>query len=259
MKTVLSARSRITSLLLIIFLFLPLGYPTIIWSEEYPTKPITLTIGMAPGGVTDIAMRAISDEAKKYLRQEILPVNKPGASQTVAMGSVISNPTDGYTLGGTTDAPYIRGPHLLTLTFDPFAETIPIVLFGTFHNVVFVRSDSPFKTFDDFINFAKKNPGKLTFGTAGVGTMPYLGMEGMAMSKKFKVSQVPHTGDQPVVLAVLGGHIMAGGVGIDACIPQVRAGKIRMLALIEGKERITALPELPTLYEFGFGNAFIWS
>jgi tripartite-type tricarboxylate transporter receptor subunit TctC len=259
MKRATVLKSGLKSIYFTIFLcllFLIVGTPSVVRSQDYPTKPITMNIGMAPGGVTDIAMRAISEEAKKYLKQEIIPVNKPGASQTVAMGTVISSPADGYTLGGTTDAPYIRGPHLLTLTFDPFVETVPIALFGKFHNVVIVRSDSPFKTFGDFIEFAQKNPGRLTYGTAGVGTMPFLGMEGMALSKKFKVSQVPHTGDQPAVLAVLGGHIMAGGVGIDACVPQVKAGKIRMLALIEGKERLAAFPDLPTLHEFGFENAF---
>ncbi len=256
MKKERSTQSKIVLQSILMVLTLSIGFPTIIWSEEYPSRPITAIISTSPGGVTDIALRAVFDDAKKYLKQEILPVNKPGGGHMVALGTVISSPSDGYTLGGTTDAPYIREPNFTTLPFDPFNETIPIALFAKFNNVVFVKSDSPFKTFDDFMSFAKANPGKLTYGIPQVGTMPHLGMEGMTTSKKFKLAVVPHSGEPPVVLAVLGGHIMAGGVALSVCMPQVKAGKIRMLALIEGKERIKDFPDLPTLYEFGFENAF---
>ena len=241
---------------ILLVLLLSIGSPVMIWSQEYPSKPITAIVTTSPGGVTDIALRALFDEARKYLKQEILPVNKPGGGHMVGLGAVISSPADGYTLGGTTDAPYIREPNFKALPFDPFTETIPIALFAKFNNVVFVSSDSPLKTFDDFMTFARANPGKLTYGIPQVGTMPHLGMEGMVASKRFKLSFVPHPGEPPVVLAVLGGHIMAGGVALSVCMPQVRAGKIRLLALIEGKERVKDFPDLPTLYEFGFENAF---
>lgn len=240
------------ALLYVIIAFLTTGFVTHAIGQPYPTQPITLVVGMAPGGITDVATRTIANEAKKHLGVELLVVNKPGAMQTVAMSYVISSRPDGYTLGATTDAPYVRAPHLLSLNFNPLTETVPIIYYGSFPAVVIVKADSPFKTFKDVINFAKGNPGKLTYGTPGVASGPDVGIGGFALQMGLKISMVPFTGDSEALLSLLGGQIMTGGMGIGSCMSQVKAGKIKVLTVIHGDERLETFPDVPTLNEFGF-------
>lgn len=239
----------------IVAVFLVIGFTAEVFPEQYPTQPITLVVGMAPGGITDLATRAIANEAKKLLGVELLVVNKPGAMQTVAMSYVISSRPDGYILGATTDAPYVRAPHLLSLNFNPHTETIPILYYGTFLDIIIARADGPFKTFKEVINFAKENPGKLTYGNPGISSGPYLGMGGFALQMGLKISMVPFTGDSEVLLSLLGGQIMLAGMGPGSCLSQVRAGKVKILAVIQGDERWEAFPEVPTFHEFGYKDA----
>ena len=219
-------------------------------AQQYPTKPVTLTVGMAAGGVTDLATRTIAEEAKRLLKQDFLVVNKPGAGQTVAMSTVITSMPDGYTLGATTDAPYVRGPHLYKLNFSPLGDTTPVILYATFMSVIIVRDDSPFKTLNDMFDFARKNPGKLTYGHPGLGTSTYMGFGGAALSMGLNISQVPFSGDSAALTALLGGHIMAGVMGSSSAAGQIKAGKIKVLGVVEGKERMKEYPDAPALAEF---------
>ncbi len=227
-----------------------LGFVAVASAQQYPTKPITLTVGMAAGGVTDLATRTIAEETKKILKQEVLVVNKPGAGQTVAMSTVITSKPDGYTLGATTDAPYTRGPNLYKLNFVPLSDTIPIILYATFRSVIIVRSDSPFKTLNDMFDFARKNPGKLTYGHPGLGTSTYMGFGGAALHLGLNIPQVPFAGDSAALTALLGGHTMAAVMGSSSCMAQIKAGKVRVLGVVEGKERMKEYPDAANLYEF---------
>ena len=139
------------------------------FSQDYPTKAITAVVGMEPGGIVDVATRVLVDEAKKLVGQDILVENKPGASHMVAGSYVISSKPDGYTLWSSTDAPFVRMPHMMKLKFDPIAETTPIIFYGVFTHFILVPADSPFKTLKDLLTYAKENPNKLTFGTPGFG------------------------------------------------------------------------------------------
>jgi tripartite-type tricarboxylate transporter receptor subunit TctC len=226
------------------------GHVPITFGQPYPAKPVTLTVGMAAGGVTDLATRTIAEESKKLLKQDFLVVNKPGAGQTVAMSTVITSKPDGYTLGATTDAPYVRGPHLYKLNFIPLADTTPVSLYATFRSVIIVRDDSPFKTLNDMFDYARKNPGKLTYSHPGLGTSTYMGFGGAALHLKLNVSQVPFAGDSAALTALLGGHVMASVMGSSSCIAQIKAGKVKVLGIVEGKERMKEYPDAPNLYEF---------
>jgi tripartite-type tricarboxylate transporter receptor subunit TctC len=197
-------------------------------------------------------MRTLADEAKKSLGVEVLVVNKPGAHHTVAMSYVISRPADGYTLGTSTDAPFTRGSLIMKLTFDPNADTIPIIAYGTFPNAIIVREDSPFKNFQDAINFAKENPSKLTYGHIGQGSAHYINMAALALQRGLKIAMVPFGGDSEIVISLLGGHIMMTGIGISSCANQIKAGKIRLLAMDEGDEVRKKYPGVPTFYDVGF-------
>jgi tripartite-type tricarboxylate transporter receptor subunit TctC len=240
----------------LIFVFLVPGFPGFALSQEYPTQPITLVVGMSPGGMVDIATRTLANEAKKLLKVEFLVVNKPGANHTVAMSYVISKRPDGYTLGSGACTVYTMAPHLLTLSFDPLKETDPIICYGTNRNVVIVRADSPFKTFKEVIDFAKENPMKVTLGHAGFGTSTHMNLGGMAHQMGVKISWVPCSGDSEAITSVLGGHIMAAAVSKGAFLmPHIKTNKVRVLAVVEGDDRLESLPEIPTLYELGYKDA----
>jgi len=239
-----------------------MGFTTVALSQEYPTKGITLVVGMEPGGIVDVASRVLGEETKKVLGQDIIVENRPGASHMIAGSHVVSSKPDGYTLWGSTDAPFVRMPHMMKLKFDPIAETTPIIFYGVFTHFILVSADSPFKTLKDMLIFTKENPGKLTFGIPGIGMVPHIAMAGMALETGLKVSHVPFAGEPKIIAALLGGHLMSAGIAIESSIAQVKAGKLRALAVLQGEERLSAFPDIPTLKEvakdFGMKTGVIY-
>ena len=229
--------------------FLMAALATTAFSQDYPTKAITAVVGMEAGGIVDVATRVLTDEAKKLIGQDIIVENRPGASHMIAGSHVIASKADGYTLWGSTDAPFVRMPHMMKLKFDPIAETTPIIFYGVFTHFILVPTDSPFKTLKDLLTFAKENPGKLTFGIPGVGMVPHMATAGMEVETGLKVSYVPFAGEPKIIAALLGGHLMAAGIAIESSIAQVKAGKLRALGVLQGEERLSAFPEIPTLKE----------
>jgi tripartite-type tricarboxylate transporter receptor subunit TctC len=219
------------------------------FSQDYPTKAITAVVGMEAGGIVDVATRVLMEEAKKVIGQEILVENRPGASHMIAGSYVVSSKPDGYTLWGSTDAPFLRMPHMMKLKFDPIAETTPILFYGIFTHFILVPPESQFRTLKDLLNFVKENPGKLTFGIPGVGMVPHMGMAGMEIETGLKVSYVPFAGEPKIIAALLGGHLMAAGIAVESSIAQVKAGKLRALAVLQGEERLSAFSDIPTLKE----------
>jgi tripartite-type tricarboxylate transporter receptor subunit TctC len=229
--------------------FLITAFAATAFSQEYPTKAITAVVGMEPGGIVDVATRVLTDEAKKVIGQDIIVENRPGASHMIAGSHVIGSKPDGYTLWGSTDAPFVRMPHMMKLKFDPIAETTPIIFFGVFTHFLLVPADSPFKTLKDLLTFAKENPGKLTYGIPGVGMVPHMAVAGMEVETGLKVSYVPFQGEPKIIAALLGGHLMAAGIAIESSIAQVKAGKLRAVGVLQGEDRLSAFPEIPTLKE----------
>jgi tripartite-type tricarboxylate transporter receptor subunit TctC len=219
-------------------------------AQAYPSQTITAIVGFSAGGSADAASRMISEEAKKILGTDIVVQNKPGASATVGVSAVMTAKPDGYTIGATTDSPFLRAPHMLKLSFDPIGDTTPLVFYAVQRNFIVVREDSPFKTFADLLKFAKDNPGKLTYGHAGVPTTLYLGFAGVANQLGIEFGNVPFPGDAQTLLAVLGGHVMAAGISAGPTMPQLKAGKVRVLAIIDGTKRMEEFPSVPTISEY---------
>ena len=226
-----------------------MGFTNIAFSQDYPTKAITVVVGMEAGGIVDVASRILSEETKKVIGQDIIVENRPGASHMIAGSHVVSSKPDGYTLWGSTDAPFVRMPHMMKLKFDPIAETTPIIFYGVFTHFIVVPAESPFKNLKGMLTFAKENPGKLTFGIPGIGMVPHMGVAGMEVETGLKVSFVPFAGEPKIIAALLGGHLMAAGIAIESSIAQVKAGKLRALGVLQGEERLSAFPEIPTLKE----------
>ena len=237
-------------ILVVISLFL---LSTSSWSaeEKFPTKPIHMWVGFAAGGSTDILCRSVSNIAEKILGQPIVVENKPGGGGALCLGLLASAPPDGYTLATTSDTPFTRAPHLVNVKYDPMKDFIPIVRLGLQRQGVVVKSDSPFKRFQDLIEYARKNPGQMTYGTPGPGTTPHLAMEKIALQEKVKFQHVPFQGDTPAMTAILGGHVMAASTGALGWMSHVKAGSLRLLLVYE-TEGIDQWPEIPTFKKLGY-------
>jgi tripartite-type tricarboxylate transporter receptor subunit TctC len=233
----------------LLIIFMMTTSATVALAQDYPTKGITIVVGMEPGGIVDVASRVLAEEAKKLIGQDIIVENRPGASHMVAGSYVVLSKPDGYTLWGSTDAPFVRMPHMMKLKFDPIAETTPIIFYGVFTHFILVPAESQFKTLKDMLTFVKENPGKLTFGIPGVGMVPHMALAGMEIETGMKISFVPFAGEPKIVAALLGGHLRSAGIAVESSISQVKAGKLRAIGMIQGEERLAAFPDVPTLKE----------
>ena len=226
-----------------------LGFGQGAQAQEFPTQPINLFIDRPPGAGTDVVARAIAPAASKILGQEVIPVNKPGAGGAVAVGILANSKGDGYTLLAHTTSSLTVIPHLESVAYDPIKDLGPVVHFGTFYCGIIVRADSPFKSFKDLIDYARKNPGKASFGIVGVGNAPHLDIELVLQQEKVNMPVVPLGGGPPAMTALLGGHVTAIGVGASAWIPSFKSGKVKALATTTEKR---ILPDVPALHEFGY-------
>ncbi len=220
-------------------------------AQEYPTKPINLLISFAPGGPVDTCARKLVPEASKLLGQEIVVINRPGGGGSLAVGLLASSKGDGYTLLAHTTAGVTNSPHLESVPFDPLNDVIPVIQFGSLVVPFVVRSDSPFNSFKDLVEFARKNPGKVTSGNPGVGTSPHLAIEVVNLQEKVNIVVVPFDGSAPALTALLGGHITCAGSSIQGIMSHLKAGKLRCLA-VTSEKRLDVLPDVPTLYELGY-------
>ena len=218
---------------------------------KYPTKPIHMWVGFAPGGPTDSIARAISSIAEKMLGQPIIVENKPGGGGALLLGLMVSAPPDGYIIATTTDTPYTRAPHLVNVKYNAMEDFAPIVRFGLQRQGIVVKADSQFKKWQDVIDFARKNPGQFTYGTPGPGTTPHLAIEKIALHEKVKFQHVPFQGDAPAMTALLGGHVMAASSGVLAWIQHVKAGSFRLL-LVFDPEGVEQFPDVPTFKQMGY-------
>ncbi len=220
-------------------------------AQDYPAKSINLLICMQPGAGADLGGRLIAQDATKTLGQEIVPVNKPGGGGAVAAGILASSRPDGYNLLSCTNGAFTTSPHLESIPYDPLKDFTPIIQYGSLTTGIMVRADSPFKSFKEMIDFARKNPGKVSYGFPGIGTAPHLAIEHVMLEEKVDIATVPYEGAAPSLTALLGGHVSACGVSTSGFLPHLKAGKIRVLATT-GEKRIEVVPDAPTLLELGY-------
>jgi tripartite-type tricarboxylate transporter receptor subunit TctC len=222
-------------------------------AQDFPSKPITLIVPWPAGGPTDVGVRAMAEAAAKHLGQPIIVENKSGGAGTVGPATMAATAKpDGYTIAQMPITVY-RLPMMQNTTWSADDFTYIIHLTGyTFAAMAHV--DTPFKTWQDVLDYAKKNPGKITYATSGAGSSLHLGMEMMAEKSGVKFTHVPFKGAAEVNAAVAGGHTMmaAGGLSVK---PMVDAGKVRLLNVWTAK-RLKSVPELPTLKELGYPWVF---
>jgi tripartite-type tricarboxylate transporter receptor subunit TctC len=231
--------------------------------EAYPSRPITLIAPFPPGGIADLTGRPLAAALEKVLKNPVGLVNRAGAAGAVGMQSVAVSKPDGYTLLVAlssiaiipeADKLFDRQP---AYTVDQFA---PIALLTADPTVLVVRAESPWKTAKEFIEDAKKRPNQILFSSSGVYGTLHMAMELLSQAAGIKLRHVPASGGGPAVTALLGGHVDALASGPAAVLPQIKAGKLRVLAGW-GSERVAALPDVPTFKELGYPEAefYIWS
>ena len=221
-------------------------------ATAYPVKPITLIIGFAPGGPSDVMSRILTKKMEEHLKQPFIIENRPGAAGGLAGGLVARAAPDGYTvLLGTGTILAINVSMYRNLGYDPVKDFEPISLIGTQTNVLYTHPSLPAKTLAEFIAHTKANPGKISFGSGGIGTPAHLAGELLKLKAGIQITHVPFRGTGPTLQNVIGNHVPAAFNPPSPLIPHLQAGTIRAIA-ITTPTRTAALPDVPTIAESGF-------
>lgn len=219
-------------------------------AQTFPGKSVTLIVPWPAGGGTDICMRALAEATSKYLGQQVIVENRPGAAGTLGAAAMVGASPDGYVL---TQVPIsvLRLPHIEKTPYDPLADLTYIAGVSGYTFGVVVRADAQWKNWGEFLAYAKANPDKISYGTPGANTSLHITMEEIAYKQGIRWLHVPHKGNAPSMAALLGGHIdsAADSTGWG---PFVDAGKMRLL-VTWGERRSKRWPDTPTLKELGFG------
>jgi tripartite-type tricarboxylate transporter receptor subunit TctC len=216
---------------------------------EYPEKPITMYCSFSPGGTGDTSIRVLAADMEKTLGQRILIVTKAGGSGTVGLTILANDKPDGYTLCMGTTSGLMRIPLKMKVQYKPLVDFTCLYGYTMVASGTMVRPDSRYKTVKDFIEYARKNPGEVTFSSLGVGSPMHLIMEQMAMKENIKLVHVPYKGTAPSETACLGGHVDAVSAGD---IHRALDGQLRAI-LMHTKDRYERLPDVPTTMEMGYG------
>lgn len=218
-------------------------------AQSFPAKPITLICPWPPGGGADAQMRALAQAASKVFGQQVVIENRPGAIGTIGPASLVHARPDGYLLSQATNAVY-RQPFITKTAYDPEKDFTYIIGVSGFSFGLAVRADSGWRSLDDLIAYAKANPGRITFGTFGIGSPPQIVMDRIAARHGVNWVHLPFKGTAEGVAALKGGHIqaIADGTGWG---PFVDAGDFRLLATF-GSKRLARWPDVPTLKNLGY-------
>ncbi|HSR12726.1 MAG TPA: tripartite tricarboxylate transporter substrate binding protein [Thermodesulfobacteriota bacterium] len=242
-------RKRIR-LILAVGLILLAGGSFEVWGQEkFPSRPINFVVGYPAGGTTDLCARPLAAAASKILGQPVIVLNKPGGGSAVAVTSLKTERPDGYTVG-VLPTGAVLGQHMRKVPYDSARDFTPIMQYAVYLYGFVVRQDAPWKTFKEFIEYAKANPGKVRYSTAGPGTSQHLVMERLALKENIKWTHIPFQGGGPAITALLGGHVEASSQTTE-WKPHVESGKLRLLA-VYGDKRMTDFPSVPTLLELGY-------
>jgi tripartite-type tricarboxylate transporter receptor subunit TctC len=217
-------------------------------AQAFPAKPIKLVIAFPAGGPTDITMRSLADSAGKVLGQPVIVENKPGAGGTLPAQALQTTPADGYTLAQIPLGVF-RLPYTTKINWDPIKDISYVINVTGYAFGIVVPTDGPIKNWNDFVAYAKANPGKLSYGSTGTMTSPHLTTELIAQRLGLQLNHVPYKGSADLAQAIVGGHLMAAADSTGFA-PLVESGKLRVLNTW-GEQRLAKFPDAPTLKELG--------
>ncbi|PKN66037.1 MAG: hypothetical protein CVU57_07585 [Deltaproteobacteria bacterium HGW-Deltaproteobacteria-15] len=217
-------------------------------AAEYPEKPITMYCVFSPGGTVDTSIRALVPGAEQALGKNMTVVTKDGGTGTVGLALLAEQKPDGYTLASGTSTAIVRVPLARKMTYKPLGSFTFVYAYAAVASGLLVRPESPFKTFKEMVEYARQNPGKVTYSTMGAGSPLHVIMEVIAMKEKIKWTHVPYKGTAPAETAALGGHVDAVSAGD---VNKALSGQMRCL-LMHTKEKYARLPDVPTTIDLGY-------
>jgi tripartite-type tricarboxylate transporter receptor subunit TctC len=221
-------------------------------AQQWPTKSIRFVVPFAPGGTSEIVARSVAQELTTILGQTVFVENKPGGAGVIAMQEVMKAEPDGHTIimghvGTMAVNPYAMPKH----PYDVNKEFAPVVLLARVPSIVAVTPETPVKNLKEFVALAKSKKDAMVYGSAGNGSSGHLAMEYFMAEAGIDLTHVPYKGTGPMLQDMLGGRVQATFTGAPALMPQIKAGKLRALA-VGSNERMSALPDVPTVAESGY-------
>jgi tripartite-type tricarboxylate transporter receptor subunit TctC len=224
-------------------------------TPPWPARSIRLVVPFPPGGGTDLAARIVAERLAAVLGQPVVIDNKPGASTTIGVMQVVDAEADGYTLLFSGSSSYTVNPAVRPrLAYDPFRQLTPIALLARAPVVLLTPANGPYKTLDELLADAARRPGQVNYATFGPGSAPHLATELLAAARGVRLTAVPYKGSAESTTALVRGDVSLGLDTLAAAAPQIRAGKLRALAVISEK-RSPLLPAVPGYGELGLSSA----
>jgi len=222
---------------------------TTVPAQDYPSRPVTIVVGYTPGATSDLLARTMAERLNAAWGQSVIVDNRSGVGGNIAAGYVARAPADGYTLMVGTDAIMTSNVFLYKNTpFDPVKDFAPITNAGANIICLAVHVDLPVNSVAQLIAYAKANPGKLQYGSSGIGSPHHLAGELLRQKTGIDIVHVPYRGGGATINDLLGGHIKVAFLSLSSAVPHLSSGKIRIVAVVE-KSRYAAMPDVPTIGE----------
>lgn len=218
--------------------------------QEYPTKPIRVLVGVAPGGATEMLARAIGTKMSENLRQQVIIDNRPGANHILAGQLTAKAPPDGYTIQVIPEGFVINPSIYAKLPFDPLRDFSSIAIVAQVPNVLVIHPSIPTRTLKDFIALARARPGQMNYGTSGVGAPSHMSAELFKTFTGIEYTHVPYKGQGLAMIDLIGGHLHLAFPSIPASVAFIRSGRLIALGVTTA-QRASALPDVPTIQEGG--------
>ena len=224
----------------------------VVGGQNFPSRPVTLTVGFAPGGGADTVARLIAQKLGENVGQPVVVENKAGAGGNIAAQHIATAPPDGYTIHLTSVGPMTVAPHVvMDLRYDPKRDIAPITIGVVFPNVIVVHKGVPANTLAEFVALAKAQPGKLDYASSGVGGAGHLTGELFKQRAGIDLVHIPYKGGGPAMTDLLGGRVAMYPAVPSTALPHIQAGKLTALATT-GAKRTTLMPDVPTVAESGY-------
>lgn len=226
--------------------------PALFAQSAWPNKAIRFVVPFAPGGTSEVVARTVAAELTKQLGQSVYVENKPGGAGTIAMQEVAKSAPDGYTMILSHVGTLAVNPYMLkNQPYDVDKDFMPVTLLAKVPNVFVIHPDVPAKNFKEFVDYVKKNPGRVNYGSAGNASAGHLSMEYLKLVTGMFMTHIPYRGTGPQLTDLLGGRLQAASAGMPALGAHIRSGKLRAIA-VGTQKRIAAMPDVPTVEEMGY-------
>lgn len=233
-------------LVLLLALFMGLGAGTA--AADYPEREVTIIFPYPPGSSLDVLTREIAARLSAEFGQPFVVQNMPGASGNLGSAFVARAEPDGYTLLMTTNAPLLFNKYIMDMPFDPFEDLTPVILTSTAANALVVHNSIPATTVEEFVQYARENPGEIGFASSGIGSPHHFNGEYLRIVADIDIYHVPYQGSTPAITDLVGGNVQAGFITLGNILPYADSGDVRIIGLA-GEDRSPLTPGVPTIVE----------